>query len=365
MKTLNIYITKNFLLTLVMAVFILTFVLMLGSIFKIFEVLLNGMPLLTMGKALLYTIPISFSLALPFATLISVLLVFGRLSADNEITAIRASGISILQIIAPLLLVVFILTAAGLFLQLKIMPEYAWKLEQLGSKIGVTQPLVLFEEGREIRVKNLRIRIDERIGENEMRDIDVYNIDSKQHRIKSHLKAKSGKLTVDKKQKSIFITLNNAFLTNYGNNINTPPKTSVSRIFTIPIKYGEDFNNISVGKRIKYLTYSELYGRIVLDKNLNIPTTRLELELNKRIALAFAPIAFLLLGLPLAIRTSRKETSIGIFISIILAGVYFAIVLVCDSLHTHPEWHPQVILWIPNIVYQLLGICLIYKMTKH
>ena len=87
------------------------------------------------------------------------------------------------------------------------------------------------------------------------------------------------------------------------------------------------------------------------------------MELNQRIALALSPIAFLLLGMPLAIRTSRRETSIGLFLSVILAGAYFFSVMICNSLTSHPQLHPQVLLWIPNILYQVAGAIMIFRIA--
>ena len=75
----------------------------------------------------------------------------------------------------------------------------------------------------------------------------------------------------------------------------------------------------------------------ILDARRGVSTSRLETELNQRVAMALSPIAFLLLGMPLAIRTSRRETAIGLFLSVILGGAYFGIVLTSDALQSRPE----------------------------
>ena len=90
----------------------------------------------------------------------------------------------------------------------------------------------------------------------------------------------------------------------------------------------------------------------------------IETELNQRVALALAPMAFLLLGLPMAIRTSRRETSIGLFLSVLLAGLYFGAVLVSDSLSSFAKAFPQYIVWIPPALYQIFGAVYIMKIAR-
>ena len=90
----------------------------------------------------------------------------------------------------------------------------------------------------------------------------------------------------------------------------------------------------------------------------------LEVELNQRIALALSPIAFLLLGLPLAIHTSRRETSVGLFLSVILGGVFFLAIIVFESLTSFPKLYPQYLIWLPNLVFQALGATMLYRVSQ-
>ena len=143
-----------------------------------------------------------------------------------------------------------------------------------------------------------------------------------------------------------------------------------------PLDYGKKFSLMSIGKQPKYLAFTKLIGRIALyhqkgpdffamlgsEKEQMI--TELKIELNERLALALSPIAFLLLGLPLAIRTSRRETSVGLFISVILAGAYFISVMIFRSFDSHPEYHPEILLWIPNVLLQIFGAIFIFRIAR-
>jgi len=70
--------------------------------------------------SIIYILPWALAFAIPWAILVAVILVFGRLSADSEITAMRACGVSIIQVISPIIVIVFIMTAVCLYLQLDL-----------------------------------------------------------------------------------------------------------------------------------------------------------------------------------------------------------------------------------------------------
>ena len=143
---------------------------------------------------------------------------------------------------------------------------------------------------------------------------------------------------------------------------------SVDRLFSdelvFKFNYGKEANAGRISVRAKYMRLSDLLGEIRLHKQNNLPTLDLEIELNRRIAFALSPIAFLLLGMPLAIRTGRRETSIGLFISVILAGIFFMSIIMCQSLDNFPKLYPQYLLWIPNIIFQTLGAILTWRISQ-
>lgn len=134
--------------------------------------------------------------------------------------------------------------------------------------------------------------------------------------------AASGVVEVDKENQLLNVILENATVAAYeGGGSNKTMRRTFSRQLTFQIDYGRGFNANRVSRKDKYLTAMELLARMSLDKKRGVDTTELEVELNQRVALALAPIAFLLLGMPLAVRTSRRETSVGLFLSVLLAGL--------------------------------------------
>lgn len=363
MKTLNLYVTKNFLQILVVAIIIVLFGMMGTRAIEVFEAISKGVPLPAAMLALFYFIPVALTWTIPVGILVATMLVFGRMSANNEITAMRACGVSILQIISPLIILAFVLSCFCLFLQLKIAPEYVEKAKKLVTKIALTRPLAIIEPGAQIEYQGNSIYIGDTHSDQTIDDIQIFQFDKKEQYLKKDITAATGKIVVDKKKQHLIIELFDASIVQYSKKKKQPERT-FSETFKLTLDYGKKANSIKIGKRIKYLNYKEIFGRLVMLRKRGLPTIRLELDLNQRLALGLAPIAFLLLGMPLAIRTSRKETSVGLLISVVLAGVYFISIMMFNTLYMYPRCHPELLLWIPNIIYQLGGAFFIWKISR-
>lgn len=361
MKTLNFYVVKNFVTTLVVAIGVLTFGMLGVHLIKIFEYIARGIPLITALTFFQYVIPFALSLTIPFGVLVSVMLIFGRMSADKEIMAMRACGISILQIISPIIIITFFLTCACLVLQIDLGPRLIGEARNLVKKAVVTQPMALIEPGIPIRHNNLFIFVGAKKGEKNISDIQVFQVDN-DGSLRQDVTASHGSLEADLENRILNIVLEEATIISYDKETNQPRRAHMGQL-KFPIRYGEKFSQMKLVGRINKLPLREMLGMMVLRRKSGKDTTALQVELNKRIVLALSPIAFMLIGMPLAIRTSRRETSVGLLLSVVLAGVYFIGIMICPSLDSHPECYPQFLIWIPNIAYQIFGAFYLFKIA--
>ena len=173
MKTLNIYVTKAFLATFLTAIGILTFGMTGARLMKVFEYISSGVPAVNAFTFLLYVLPIVLAFTIPWAALVSIMLIFGRMSADNEITAMRACGVSILQIIAPIILSTFCLTCLCLYLQMEVGPWALGRARNLLKTVVVNHPTALFTPGIPVEVENLSVYIDSKDDNNNIFDIQL------------------------------------------------------------------------------------------------------------------------------------------------------------------------------------------------
>ena len=363
MKTLNLYVTKEFCITLLLSIGVLTFALLGANMLKVFKLLAEGVTVFDAMKFLFNIMPSVLGLGIPWAILVAVMLVFGKMSADNEITAMRACGISIMQIISPIILIVFLLTILCLWLQLEIGPVTKLKARQIGRNVVMSNPMSMFQPGEELPIDNMRVTIGEIDEKGNLKDVQIYVMSKDGSALKDDIQAKRGVLKVDKRKEVIYMTLFDVAIVRYDFETGQPYRW-FSTTWTHPIKYGEESNKKNLQKKISFLPIEQLFARAVLDSKRGLPTAPVELELHRRLTLGLSPIAFLLLGLPLAIRTSRRETSLGLLISVALAGLFLALVMIFRSMSQHPEYHPELLIWLPNVVYQVCGIYFIYRIAK-
>ena len=154
MKTLNWYVTRGFLVSFFMAILVLTFGMTGANLIKVLDLLSKGISFLTFCKFTLYILPFILTFTVPWAVMVGVMLVFGRMSADSEITAMRACGVSILQIVSPILLLTVALTGLCLYLQVELGPPLLGKSRNMMEVAVINQPLAIFEPGKQIQYEN-------------------------------------------------------------------------------------------------------------------------------------------------------------------------------------------------------------------
>jgi len=149
-------------------------------------------------------------------------------------------------------------------------------------------------------------------------------------------------------------------------------KTTYVNAEYYPIKL--DFNKILEEKaptvKNGHLRMEQLIDRIrhvkrdlpmLSAEELAIHKMRLVVEANQRISLAVGCFTFMLIGIPLGVKSHRKETSIGMVISLGIVFGYYIFIVIAKALADYPELHPNLILWIPLVITQLTGLWLIKR----
>jgi lipopolysaccharide export system permease protein len=88
-------------------------------------------------------------------------------------------------------------------------------------------------------------------------------------------------------------------------------------------------------------------------------------EIHEKISLAFSCFIFILLGIPMAIITRRREKSINFGIAFLIVGVYYILLLGSEALSLQGYLVPQIAMWIPNIITGTIGALLTYRLCAY
>jgi len=372
-RVLERYLLRTFLVTFALTLSVFTFVMCLGAVVKAIDLLSRGVSGIFILKVFFYNIPFLLSFSIPMSVLSAVLLMFGRLSSDNEINAMKASGLSLWQICAPVILASVGLSLLCLVINGSIAPASHWAQRRVLVELGVTDPLSMLEEGRFTRdIPGVLIYVGKK-ERAQATDVHIYELG--EQGVKRSIRAKRGTFVVDKESCQMMVTLFDARAEepdpNNPSNL-TQMKGGTGKIVEMPINLKDIMQRGTVNKKGADMTYAEVLKAIrdvrkvypgVKAEDLDVMRMKLVVDANQRLALALSCFAFTLLGIPLGMKSHRKETSVGFGISILLVFFFYFFIIIADSLVGHPQYRPDLIIWIPILACEIIGFVLLKRMA--
>jgi lipopolysaccharide export system permease protein len=377
MRTLHSYLTRQVLLTLGMTVSVFTFVLLLTNLLKeILTLLVNHQVTLWVAlEAIGLLIPFVMAFALPMGMLTAALLVFGRFSADQELTAARASGLSLMSLITPILLLSVALSLlCGLF-NLQIAPQCRVAYKQMLYRLGFEKSASFVQEDRFVDFPGWVVYARKRDG-NHLRDVRLYRVEAE--KIKTSINATDAALGVDEKGGKLRLALTNATVVEQMSRdlgpddtaaTNDPARAEANRVKWQPVfwewyAYDIDLPKTSQDMRkpkLSEMSFRELRAEIRERERQGVDTTPAQVQLHRQIAFSFASLGFTLIGIPLGVRAHRRETTAGIAMALILVLVYYSFIVLAQSWETRADVAPQLIVWLPNFLFQAAGAVLLWR----
>ncbi len=419
MKTLHLYLTRQVVAALLLSVAVFIFVLLLGNVLKeILTLLLNRQASLGgVLQAVALLIPFVLVFALPMGMLTATLLVFGRFSADHELTAVRAGGVSLLALITPILILSLALSGLAAAINMEIAPQCRVAYKRLLFRLGFQQPNALLMEKTFISdFPGYVIYIGKRKGD-DVENVVIHRIEDGE--LVQRTRATKGKIKFDEKKRQYLFDLfdaqitlrvkhrqppppgtnavpgalpatNAAFATNVlagvgtgtnavasagadgkSNTVATPPAPAFEEDWEVAsagqITVVVDFNRVTPTlqkPKISEMTFSQLQRELRATERLGVDATPIKVQMHRQISFAFACVGFTLIGIPLGIRAHRRETSIGMALALILVVIYYSFIILGQAMETRPEYFPHLILWIPNFLFQTIGGVLLWRANR-
>jgi len=369
MKILSKYITRQAVITLFFTLGVFTFVLLLARILKqLSDMLVNQkVGLDVVGYFVLLVTPNILSFSLPMAMLATALLVFGRMSADNEITAMRGCGVSLGQVVAPVILLGALMSVLCLYINADVAPYCKFQFKTMFVRLGSERPMALIQEGTYIKDFPGYVIYVARKKENLIEDVMLYQLDESNN-VVSSLRATKGIVSSKPAEHKLLLDLYNV----RGDTRSPKDPTNVHKIspdslaarYPIEMDLSRALRQARASRQLSDLKFHELLDEIRDMRSRGIYPAAALVEAHQRVAGAVACLAFTLIGIPLGIKTSRRETSVGIALSLMLAlGFYFVTVL-ANTLKSRPHLYPEAILWSPALFFELLGLWLLWRVAR-
>jgi lipopolysaccharide export system permease protein len=208
-KILGKYVLKEHVGPLTFALTALTSLLLLNYIAKNFgELVGKGLPWQVIAEFFVLSIPFTFAMTLPMAVLVSVLYAFSRLASENEITAMKASGVGMERLLIPVLIAASVLAVGMVAFNDQVLSRSNHRLAMLQRDIFRTRPTFALKEQvintlQEGRLY-LRAGLIER-GSSHMKEVVVYDLSDPTRR--RTILADSGEIGFAQNRKDLYMTL--------------------------------------------------------------------------------------------------------------------------------------------------------------
>ena len=378
------FILKEILTATFFAVVILCGVFLMGTIFKEARPLLvgkNPSPMLLL-QFIGTVLPLSLMFMLPCSFLAAILITVGRLSSQNELTAIQMSGRSLYRVSIPIFVLSAVLCVFCFFVNTSFAPKSKAMQKRILYEAVQTDPNKFLDPGVVKHQLKDQIVFVERREDNTLYGLHVYNMkaDKKEGEPKQapakegtkkqaetnfpalHIYARKANLFVDTERKQLRLRLNDAAI--------------------VPERSDKPFDPIFVGKqepllfdfseetkrsyKVSSMSSDELVEAMASDDPAITEKIQNSLlnEYYGRYAFSLSCVSLAFIGIPLAISKKRRETSTGFVIAIGVTVLYFSFFIVANDKRDESLADVQPLYWAPNILAVVIGTYLFRKAHK-
>jgi lipopolysaccharide export system permease protein len=408
MKILERYIlkenTKPFLVSLVVATFVMLFDRIIDLLNLIIE---KNLDFVTIISVFGLSLPFMLALTVPMSVLLASIMSFGRLSTDNEIVAFKSCGINIYTLLKPTVTAAFFLSLFMVYFNNQVLPDTNHLLKNLRTKIAGRRPATIIKPGVFNEMKNYTVYVKERIDE-DLFGILIYDRDKT--KFPNTITAERGNIILSNGGNSFKAVLHNGQM--HEREAAEPEKYRVTSFekftLTLPdlgykindsstdirgdrelsskklkekivkndkeiivlrdkmletqakidIKSENENRSLEDKRKLKSLRNSV---RIQTDKirNLESKNRMFEVEYHKKYAIAFACLIFVLIGAPIGMMTKTSGVGMAFSVSSVVFLIYYGSLSLGEELADKGMMSPFLSMWISNILFGVIGIYLV------
>jgi lipopolysaccharide export system permease protein len=367
MKIIDRHIGWRVLSATIFGVAVLCFVLVLGNVLReLMDLMINrNLPLKSVILFMLLVLPFSLTFTIPWGFLTALLLVFGRMSADNELLTLRASGVSMVRLCMPVFLLALVLSGICFWLNIDAAPRAKQKMASTISDLAKSDPLALFTPDEVIDQDPDRlIYIGGKEGD-KLTNIMIFEVDGESLPA-GMIMAKEGRLSLDPQNDGLVFHLYHARFENRDkmdpSDVSKIREGMVMAEGAYRMSLDKLFEAARRGRPLSSYTLPELEK--FLAEGAGGDTLKATVEYHRRFSVALASVAFVLVAVPLGITAHRKETSVGFGISLVLAFAYYVFILQAQVFGRNPAAHPVLLMWIPNVLFGIIGSILFIRLAR-
>lgn len=369
LRRIDRYLIREIISPLGLGFLVYTFLLLIQFLFRSAEMIIRrGLPPKVVGELLLLSLPNIVVLTIPMAMLFGILIAVGRLSADSELTSLRASGISLLTLYRPILLVTAVLTGLNLWLMITALPWGNHGVQQLRIEILTqsvsrqVEPRIFYEDW-----EGLVLYVFES-PENTDRWRGVFLAEALPSTIENQITvAEWGQVKVDEAGEQVILELTDA--ATHQVDLRKPGDYEITRHEHLEIVLEDSFTSdqrreMSVSKSLRELTLEELRERMHDPESSDETRNLARVEIHKKFSIPFACMVFGLIALPLGFNARRGGKGAGFAVSIGVILVYYVLISNGEEAARFGKLPAWAAMWMPNLLMATAGLVLLARKNR-
>lgn len=321
--------------------------------------------------------PYVFVYALPMGFITGCLLTMGRLSAENEITSLRAAGVSVIRLSSSVLFLAILGTAASLIVNFYYGPLAKTQYRQELKNTIQTNPLGFIVEKTFVKdFDDVVVYVGKK--EDEMLyDVWIWKL-NESGQVTMFARAEKGRFAFLENSAELQLDTENTIVEYRSEE--DPENFQTRKFFPLAMEkvpfmfpMSEIIGAETFERKLTWMTFDELQEEIGRheeeartlsgDEAEQAAANALKARMvfHQNFAMGFAVLSFAFIAVPLGLKTSRKETSANLGLGVAMGLFYYLAMIAIDWLGGKPELRPDLLFWIPNLVYQGIGIWLFVK----
>lgn len=362
-QVIDTYVLSNFFFY--FAVTLISFVTLI-EIFNFFELLgdafRNAIPMNEMLQYLFFLAPMLIYDATPISVLVAVLVTFGMLTKSNEITALKACGVSLYRVSMPVILTCFVFSGALFAFDFYVVTNANLVQDRLRNKIKGNPPKTYLSPNRQwIRGEGADLRIYYykyfNAEEGLLGNVHVYEIDEKTSTMKRHVYAGRARweptlktwIFQDGWARELGDKRDN-FRDFRGGAMTFPELAESPSWFAKEVKTYKQMNYLQLGSYIEELEAS------------GFNATPLEVQYYRKFSVPLFVLVMSMLSVPFAFLTGSRGAMTGVGVSLGVAIAYFASNSLFEQLGNVKQLMPIAAAWAPGALFALTGTYLMTRM---
>ncbi|UCD91077.1 MAG: LPS export ABC transporter permease LptF [Desulfobacterales bacterium] len=356
------YIFKEMIPPFVISLIFFTFVFLMAEMLKVINMVVNyDVGVLTVLLMLVYSTPYFLTFVTPMSIMMAVLLTFLRLSSDNELIALKTSGMSIYRLLSPVMLFCLFGCTLTLFMTLYGMP---W------GRLAVKKLVY------EVVSSNLEVGLKDRTFNDDFKDVvlyvnkinprnkelqDIFIEDKRSQNVVITTVAPKGELVSDPEKHVWLLLLYNG--TTYQVDLNNRSSNFIGfETYEIRLDMNRAITNYKQrAKHRKEMSLSELQKYLSTNAQKDTLYYKMLMELHKKFSIPVACFALGLLAVPLGIQSKSAKRSLGLVLGLVCFLCYYLLLSVGLVFGETGAYPPFIGMWFPNLAMGGLGGYLLIK----